>query len=89
MEISRLAFGVEEVAVNAGLIDAVELTLVAIQVCLTQRPGLGEVHVIECVAELDQFVIGIAEALVNLAVPMIMSVQAMGQVDSVQLTSPG
>ena len=89
MEISRLAFGVEEVAVNAGLIDAVELTLVAIQVCLTQRPGLSEVHVIKRVAELDQFVIGIAEALVNLAVPMIMSVQAVGQVDSVQLTSPG
>lgn len=67
MEIGRFAFDIKKVSINTRLINAVKLALVAVQICLAQRPGLGEVHVIEHVADLDELVVCIAEAVVDSA----------------------
>lgn len=70
VEVGGLVLVVEEVAVDAGLVDAVELALVGVEVCFAQGPGLGEVHLLELVAEFVEFVVGVLEAGVDDAFPV-------------------
>jgi hypothetical protein len=69
VEVCRTALLVHEVAVDTRLIDAIKLTLEAVQIGFAQRPGLGEVHLLEVVAKFDKFVVCVLESVVDLALP--------------------
>lgn len=53
VEVGGPALVVEEVAADARFVDPVQLALVAVEVGFAQGPGLGEVHLLEAVAEFD------------------------------------
>lgn len=46
------AQGIEEVTVNSRFIDTVELSLEIPEVCLAQRPGLGEGQFVELIPDI-------------------------------------
>ena len=69
MKIGRTALLVDEVTVYARFVDAIELALEAVQIGFAKRPGLREVHLFEVVAKLDEFIVGVLEALVDFSFP--------------------
>ena len=53
MQISWLAFMVQEVSIDPSLVDPVKLPLVAVEIRLAKRPGLRQIHLLELVANVS------------------------------------
>ena len=69
MEVGWPAFDVDEVAVDSAFVYTIELSLEGVEVGFAQGPGLREVHLLEIVAYLKEFVVGVLEAVVDFALP--------------------
>ena len=53
MQVCRLALLIEEVSIHARLVNAVELSLIAIEICLAQRPRLRKFQLLQLVSYLS------------------------------------
>lgn len=69
VQICWTALCIDEVSVDSRFVYAVELSLVGIEIGLAERPRLSEVHLFEGVFDLEELVIGVLEALIDLALP--------------------
>ena len=67
VKVGRLAVGIQKVAVDPGFVDPVQLALIAVEICLAERPCLGEQQLLQRVADAIEMVECISEALVDLS----------------------
>lgn len=67
MEICRLAFSIDKVAIHPRLVNSIKLSLVSKQIGLSKRPSLGDRESIELVANLEKAVVLFLEPFVDFA----------------------
>lgn len=73
MEVGRLTLCIDKVSVGSRLVDSVKLSLESKEICLTQRPGLSYGQAIQLVTNLQQPLVLVSEALINLSLSVVQS----------------
>jgi hypothetical protein len=72
MKIGWPSLCVKEIAISSRVIDPVQFSLPAVQICLSQRPGLGHGKSIQMVSDLNELVVCVLEAFIDLALSKIL-----------------
>ena len=60
---------IPKIAVSSRIINAIKLPLPLEEVRFSQRPRLGNLQLLEVIANFHELVIGLLEALINFSLP--------------------
>ena len=69
MKIRWTAFCIQEVAIDPCLIDSIKLSLVAVEIRLTQGPRLSQGQLFQVIPDAEKLVVHILEPVVNFPLP--------------------